>query len=135
MSFLSIGKVASATGVSVETVRFYESEGLIEAPQRTKAGYRQFSQDTVRRVRFIQRAKHAGFTLKEIAELLALRREPGTTCGDIKLRATRKIEAVDEKIRDLQRIRDALGRMVRQCSGRGALSACPILEQLDLEEG
>ncbi len=75
-----------------------------------------------------------GFTLNDIGELLALRREPGTSCADIKLRATQKIEEVDQKIQDLKRIRDALGRLILKCSGRGALRECPILEELELDE-
>lgn len=134
MTLLNIGQVAKRTGVTVETVRFYEKQGLIADPQRSDAGYRQYPLETVKRVRFIQHAKDVGFTLKDIGELLALRQESGTSCTDIKLRATQKIEEVDQKIRDLNRIRDALGRMVMKCSGRGALSQCPILEELELDE-
>ena len=131
---LNIGQVAKQTGVTVEAVRFYEKQGLIAVPQRTDAGYRQYPLETVKRVKFIQHAKEVGFTLKDIGELLALRREPGTTCTDIKLRATQKIEEVDQKIKDLMRIREALTRMVVKCSGRGALSECPILEELESDE-
>jgi len=134
MMLLNIGQVAKQTGVTVETVRFYEKHGLIAAPQRSDSGYRQYPPETVKRVQFIQHAKEVGFTLKDIGELLALRREPGTTCTDIKLRATQKIEEVDQKIQDLKRIRDALGRMIMKCSGRGTLSQCPILEELELDE-
>ena len=134
MNPLSIGQVANATGVTVETIRFYEKQGLVAAPRRSPSGYRQYPEETVRRVRFIQRAKEVGFTLSEIGELLALRQEPGTSCGDIKLRASQKIELVDQKISDLTRIRDALARMVLKCSGRGSLSECPILEELEIEE-
>jgi Hg(II)-responsive transcriptional regulator len=131
---LNIGQVAKQTGVTVETVRFYEKQGLIAAPERSEAGYRKYPPDTVKRLKFIQHAKEVGFTLKDISELLAMRREPGTTCTDIKLRATQKIEEVDQKIQDLTRIREALGRMILKCSGRGALSQCPILEELELDE-
>ena len=134
MTLLSIGQVAKQTGVTVETVRFYEKQSLIVAPQRTDTGYRQYPLDTVKRVQFIQHAKEVGFTLKDIGELLALRQRPGTSCTDIKLRATQKIEEVDQKIHDLNRIRDALGRMIMKCSGRGELSECPILEELELGE-
>ena len=134
MTLLNIGQLAQRTGVTVETVRFYEKRGLIAAPQRSDSGYRQYTPETVKRVRFIQRAKEVGFTLKNIGELLALRQKPGTSCADIKLRGTQKIEEVDQKIRDLKRIRDALGRMIMRCSGSGALSECPILEELELDE-
>jgi MerR family mercuric resistance operon transcriptional regulator len=133
VTLLTVGQIAERTQVTVETVRFYEKQGLIAAPQRSDSGYRQFPQETVRRVRFIQNAKKVGFTLKDIADLLALRREPGTSCTDIKLRATQKIEEVDRKIQDLNRIRDALERMILSCSGDGAASQCPILEELEFD--
>lgn len=133
MTILSIGQVAKKTGVTVETIRFYEQQGLIEEPRRSHAGYRQYPAETVKRVLFIQHAKEVGFTLKDIGELLALRREPGTSCTDIKVRATLKIEEVNKKIEDLTRIREALTRMVMKCSGRGALTECPILEELELD--
>lgn len=132
-TLLSIGQVAKRTQVTVETVRFYEKRGLIVAPQRSNAGYRQYPEETVKRVRFIQNAKEVGFTLKDIAELLALRQEPGTSCIDIKLHATKRIQEVDRKIHELSRIRNALERMILTCSGNGAASQCPILEQLDFD--
>ena len=131
---LNIGQVAKETGITVETVRFYEKQGLIDAPQRTESGYRQYPLDTVKRIRFIQHAKDVGFTLKNIGELLALRQEPGTSCTDIKLRTTEKIEEVDQKIRELTRIREALARMVMKCTGSNEISQCPILEELELGE-
>ncbi len=134
MTLLNIGQVAKRTGVTVETLRFYEKQGLIATSQRSDGGYRQYSSDTVKRLRFIQHAKDVGFTLKDIAELLALRQEPGTSCADIKLRATQKIEEVDRKIQDLKRIREALARMILKCRGRGALRECPILEELEIDE-
>lgn len=134
MTFLNIGQVAERTGLTVETVRFYEKKTLINEPQRSQAGYRQYPPETVKRVQFIQNAKDVGFTLKDIRELLALTRNPDTSCGDIKQRAMQKIEEVDHKIRELQRIHDALGRMITKCDGRGDLSECPILEELELDE-
>lgn len=134
MNLLNIGQVANRTGVTVETVRFYEKQSLIAKPVRTNAGYRQYPPETVKRVLFIQHAKEVGFALKDIGDLLALRQKPGTSCSDIKFRATQKIEEVDQKIQDLNRIRAALGRMVMKCSGQGDLSECPILEELELDE-
>lgn len=135
MKELSIGQVAKRTGITVEAVRYYEKQGLIDAPARSVSGYRQYPENTVKRVKFIQHAKEVGFTLNDIGELLALRREPGTSCTDIKLRASQKIEEVDRKINDLTQIRDALGRMILKCSGHGALSQCPILEELEMDDG
>jgi Cu(I)-responsive transcriptional regulator len=133
MKMLNIGQVAKQTGVTVEAIRFYEKQNLIATPQRSQSGYRQYPLETIKRVRFIQHAKDAGFTLKDVGELLALRREPGTSCTDIKLCTLKKIEEVDKKISDLNKIREALSRMIMKCSGRGALSECPILEELELD--
>lgn len=133
MSVLSIGQVAKQTGVTVETVRFYEKRGLIEPPRRTASGYRQYAPDSLKRIRFIQHAKDSGFTLNDIAELLALRQAPGESCAPIRDRAREKIEAVDSKIRDLQHIRDALSKLVNKCDANDVLGDCPIIESL--EEG
>lgn len=131
---LTIGQVARRTGVGVETLRFYEREGLIAEPPRRASGYRQYPEDAVSRVRFIRRAKELGFSLKEIRELLCLRVDPSTTCADIKRRTEAKIAHIEEKIRALQTIQGALGRLAAACKGRGPASECPILEALELEE-
>src|SRR6266852_273541 len=91
MKPLTIGQVARQAGVGVETVRFYERQGLLEEPSRRESGYRQYPEDVVARLRFIRRAKELGFSLKEIAELIALRLDPATMCSDIKERAEAKI--------------------------------------------
>lgn len=135
MEVLSIGQVARQAGLTVEAVRFYEKQQLIEAPPRSEAGYRQYPEDAVRRLKFIQRAKEAGFTLKDIAELLALRGRADASCADVKLQASAKLEEVERKIRDLECIRDALATLILRCSGSGDLSECPILEALEWEEG
>ena len=84
MTTLTIGQVAGQAGVGVETVRFYERQGLLEVPPRRQSGYREYGEDAVARLRFIRRAKQLGFTLKEIKELLALRRDPSTPGADVK---------------------------------------------------
>ena len=134
MKTLTIGQVAKEIGITVEAVRFYEKQGLIAKPQRSESGYRQYQTDTLKRIRFIQRAKDVGFTLKEIDELLTLRKKPGTSCTDIKLKALDKIENVDRKLSDLKNIRGSLTQMVMRCDGSGELSECPILEFLQMED-
>src|ERR687896_82889 len=89
---LTIGQVARQSGVGVETVRFYEREGLLPRPSReASSGYRQYSPEAVSRLRFIRRAKELGFTLREIGELLDLRVDPATNRGDVKRRTAAKI--------------------------------------------
>lgn len=131
---LTIGQLARRAGVGVETIRFYEREGLVAAPARRASGYRQYPADVVRRVRFIRHAKDLGFTLREIHELLALRVDPDSTCADVRARARAKIADVEGRIASLERMKAALERLARACRGRGPTSDCPILEELDREE-
>lgn len=134
MKPLTIGQVARSAGVGVETVRFYERQGLLQEPARKDSGYRQYPEDVVARLHFIKRAKELGFSLKEIKELLALRVDPETTCGEVKRRAEAKIADVEEKIQALQRIKKALVQLTAVCRGRGPTSECPILDALDREK-
>jgi MerR family transcriptional regulator, copper efflux regulator len=128
MKHMTIGQVAQRAGMGVETVRFYEREGLLNRPARSpSSGYRLYEEEVIARLLFIMRAKELGFTLSEIKELLSLRVDPGTCCEDVKARAEVKIADIDERIRTLQRMRKALLRLTRECGGPD----CPILEALD----
>ena len=131
MPLLSIGDIAKRTGVTVETLRFYEKQGLIPTPARSASGYRQYPQTTVKRVQLVQRAKAVGFTLSDIRELLALRTQPGVTCVDIRRRAESKIAEIEAKLDELERMRQALRRLAAQCSNDGTVSECPILDALE----
>jgi len=133
MESLSIGQVAQQAGVGVQTIRFYEKEGLLPEPERRPSGYRQYSESAVRRLHFIKRAKDLGFSLEEIRELFALRVNPGSTCGAVKRRALAKVADVEEKIATLERIRDALLDLADACKGTGPTSDCPILDALETE--
>ncbi len=130
---MTVGELARRAGVGVETVRFYERRGLLAEPTRKASGYRLYGEEVVARLRFIKRAKELGFTLKEVAELLALRLDPDTTCAEVKQKARDKIADVEAKIRDLERVRQALLGVTASCKGRGPTSACPILDALDKE--
>ena len=134
MKALTIGQAARSAGVGVETVRFYERQGLLQEPPRRDSGYRQYPEDVVARLRLIRRAKDLGFSLKEIKELLALRVDPNTTCAEVRKRAKEKIIDVEAKIEALQKIKKALTKLMKTCSGRGPTSECPILDALDTEE-
>lgn len=134
-SALTIGKLASAASVGVETIRFYEREGLLPKPPRKRSGYRQYPPDAVARVMFIRRAKGLGFTLKEITELLELRVDPDKSCGDVRAMAKAKIVDVEQKIADLARIKGALEKLAKACRGKGPTSECPILEAIEKEDG
>jgi len=133
MDNLTIGKVAKGAGVSPDTIRYYQRLGLLPDAKRLESGYRVFTMEAVRTLRFIKRAQGLGFALDEIRELLAFRRKVAS-CRDVKRAALRKVEVINNKIRDLSAIRDALTQLVRSCEeGNGAV--CPILEALNKEEG
>jgi MerR family mercuric resistance operon transcriptional regulator len=131
---LTIGKVARSAGLAIDTVRYYEREGLLNKPARTASGYRNYSSDAVARLRFIRQAKELGFTLSEIRDLLSLRVAPGKSCADVKARAEAKIADVEQRIAQLDRMKRALAKLATACSGRGPTSACPILEAMETRE-
>jgi len=133
MDRLTIGEVAKQAQVRIETLRYYERMGLVTPPPRNGANYRLYPEETVRRVQCIKRAQQLGFSLKEIAELLALRATPETPCADIRTRALAKIDTIDEKLRTLHAMKHALTQLVAECSGRGEITDCPILASLDTE--
>jgi MerR family transcriptional regulator, mercuric resistance operon regulatory protein len=120
---LTIGKLAAAGNVGVETIRFYQRRGLLEIPTREGAIRRYGAQD-LRRLRFIRQAQAAGFTLEEIRELIAL--DAGEDRGRARALALRRIEALDRKIAELEQARDSLRRLAREC-GEGGKGPCPIL--------
>lgn len=127
---LSIGEVAKQAGIGVETVRFYEREGLLKEPQRRASGYRQYDEEAVEVLRFIRRAKELGFTLKEIKGLLGLRLDSSATRTEIREQAKAKVADIEARINDLQRMRDVLQKLIRKCHGDGSLAGCPILGAL-----
>jgi MerR family mercuric resistance operon transcriptional regulator len=131
MTTLSIGRLAKETGLSVETIRFYERQRLIDSPPRKESGYRQYNSEDVRRLRFIQEAKALGFSLKEIGELLSLRLDSDATCREARAKAQERLLDIEEKMRRLKRMQGALRKLVQQCPGQGPVSECPILEALD----
>ncbi len=134
MDEMTRGEVAEKAGVNPETLRYYERKELIPKPRRSDGGFRLYDESYVDRLRFIQRAKDLGFTLAEIKGLLDLRVNDEATCRDVKAEAENKLDEVEEKIRDLQRIRDALTRLADACEGGGGpTSDCPIIDAIEDE--
>lgn len=134
MEGLSTAELAREGKVNVETIRYYERNGLLPKPPRTGSGYRKFSGDYVERLRFIRHAQELGFTLKEVKELLMLRVKAGCSCADVRRRAEAKAAAVDQKIEQLKAIRNALVKLVATCSGQGPVTNCSIVEALSGQE-
>ncbi len=124
---INIGAAAKAAGIAVDTVRYYEREGLLLQPQRSAAGYRQFDRRDVERLQFIRRAKALGFTLSDIAELLRLQ-DGGGSRSQVRAKARERIANLDHKIRELTAIREALSALEEKCHGRGSIAGCPIIE-------
>jgi len=127
---LSIGELAHAAGVGVETVRFYERRGLIERPARPVRGARAYTRAALERIAFVREAQALGFTLKEVQGLLALKSTPGTDCAAVRGRAAAKLGQLDTRMARLSGMRAALHGLLARCPGRGTLSACPIIAAL-----
>ena len=130
---LTVGKVAEAAGVGVETIRFYEKRGLITRPARPGSGYRIYDTNTVARIRFIKNAQTLGFTLKEIADLIQLEQDSRAQCSDVQVRADEKIRLVDQKIAELTRMRSELARLASACESDQLLSECRLMNCLASE--
>lgn len=132
---LTTGEVADRADVNIQTVRYYERRGLLPEPPRSRGGFRQYSPEYVDRIRFIKRAQDLGFTLEEASVLLGLELTPDADRAEVRAVAEDKIEEVEEKIRDLQRIRDTLGELVEACEGHGSTDECPILHAIESPAG
>ena len=125
MAGMTIGNLARAAGVHVETIRFYQRRGLLPQPKRPPAGARRYGEEAAARLRFIRRAQDVGFSLDEVAELLRLDRG----CHDARALATAKLAAVERRIADLARMRKTLRALIGRCA-QGDSGGCPIIEAL-----
>lgn len=130
METIRIGRLAELSGVSVDTVRYYEREGLLPEPSRRASGYREYSEIDVDRLRFVRRAKELGFRLGEIAELLALTDDRHADMNGVKRKAENRLDQVEARIAELQRVRRGLKKLIAACPGQGELDRCPIVAAL-----
>lgn len=128
MSELTIGGLADAAGVNVETIRYYQRRGLMPEPDKPAYGYRRYNATTVKRVRFIKRAQALGFTLEEIRGLLEL--DEAHACAETRELAAHKLEAIEAKLADLTAMRKALAALLRQCDVGAMKGNCPIIHTL-----
>ncbi len=133
MTLYSIGQVAKQSGVTVETIRYYEKEGLLEKPDRKESGYREYKIEAIIRLSFIQQAKKLGFSLKEIGELLSIKSDKNNLCNEVKQLAQDKLDGVECKIKMLQRMRKSLKKLINVCPGQAPISDCPILESISVQ--
>jgi len=131
---LKIGQLAQRAAVNLQTIRYYEREGLLPEPPRLSSGYRLYTDSMVRRVRFIKRAQEIGFSLAEIRELLSLRADERRERNEVRAIAQAKIADIEDKMRTLKAMKTVLNRLTERSSGCGPASECPILESIDSEE-
>lgn len=127
---MQIGQLAQHAGVAIDTVRYYERQGLLPQPQRRASGYRQYGDQDVSRLKFIRRAKELGFTLQEIHDLLALSDDRHADRAEVRTLAQHRLLDIERKLRELAAMRDTLARLVDHCSGHGPLQGCPIIDTL-----
>ncbi len=134
MKNLTVGKLAKAAGVNSETVRFYERVGILPPPEKSASGYRVYTEQSVKRLQFVCRAKALGFSLEEIKGLLALYQKPDTDCEVICEQAQLKCKDIEQRIADLTRIKDALKKLEKDCpGGNKSLDECTITQCLNSE--
>jgi len=132
MAYMSVGDLAESVGVNVQTLRFYEREGLLPEPERTSGGHRLYSEPDAARLRFIQGAKECGFTLKEIQELLFLRSSRDATCAEVSDVARRKLVEVNRKLDQLITLKAHLQKLIRECPGVAkTVDCCNILRDFE----
>ncbi|MCW8887016.1 MAG: heavy metal-responsive transcriptional regulator [Motiliproteus sp.] len=131
MKLITIGKLATATGLSTDAIRFYEKQGLITPSSRTESGYRQYDSKALERIKFIAHAKEVGFTLDEIYHLLLLQDDPTGSCAEVKEHGRQKIKEISRKLVLLTQMKESLTELVNKCSGEGPSSECPILDGLN----
>ena len=125
---MTIGKVAAAAGVNVETIRFYQRRGILAEPPKKLGGLRYYDQAAIERVQFIKRAQNLGFSLEEVSALLAL--EHSEACAKTHDAALNKLKIVEATIRDLECMRATLTALIDRCEKGAGDASCPIIESL-----
>lgn len=130
MQTMSIGRLAAQARVNIDTIRYYERQGLLPPAERSASGYRKYSQSDLERLRFILRSKDLGFTLAEIGELLSLTSNRRSDMDGVKRKARTRLEQVEQKIAELKRVKRGLEKLIDACPGHGELAGCPIVAAL-----
>jgi len=131
-----IGRVADETGLSIDTIRFYEKQGLLKRSPRTEGGFRLFGAGDIETLKFVRKAQELGFSLNEIRELLILRADRVPTCSHVKELLDRKLTSVEQKITELRSLELSLKRALRKCKRElktatpGNENCCPVLEEI-----
>ena len=130
MQTMTIGRLAKEAGVNIDTIRYYERHGLLPRASRRASGYREYARADVARLNFIRRAKDLGFSLADIGELLSLSQDRHNDMRGVKLKAEDRLVDVEQRIRELQKVRRGLKALIAACPGHGELATCPIVAAL-----
>jgi Zn(II)-responsive transcriptional regulator len=130
MQTMNIGRLAELAQVKIDTIRYYERQGLLLPAARSASGYRQYTHSDLERLRFILRSKELGFSLAEIADLLSLTRDRQSDMRGVKRKAEQRLEQVEQKIAELRRVKRGLKQLIDACPGHGELRTCPIVSAL-----
>jgi len=125
-----IGQIAKASGLSVETIRYYEQRGLIPPADRLPSGYRIYQQQTLDQLHFIIRCKELGFSLDDTQQMIELQQQPELSSAAVKARIDQHVEEIEQKISDLQQLSESLQALSRSCDGDGKVADCPIIRSL-----
>lgn len=131
---MKIGELAKQAGVGIDTVRYYEREGILPPPQREGSGYRHYDANDLARLQFIRRAKTLGFSLKEIGELLLLSGRSHDDMNVVRQAAETRLQDVQNKLDELARIKQGLDLLIAACPGHGEIGNCPIVAALSSTE-
>lgn len=135
-SGIQIGRVSKQTGLSIDAIRFYEKQRLLERPPRTEGGFRLFKTEDIQRIQFIRRAQTLGFSLPQIRELLILNRDADETCSHMRSLLQAKLTAIHQKIQELTALENQLTKRLRKCERKLRASAnshkgsCPVLDEI-----
>jgi Hg(II)-responsive transcriptional regulator len=129
MKAMKIGEIAKRSGIGIETIRFYEREGLLQEPERRPSGYRVYDDSSVERLGYIKQAKELGFTLTEIRELLELSFAAHAGCEHIRHKAEIKITDIESKIRSLKQMKRSLDKIVERCRAKNSPNDCPLVHK------
>ena len=127
----TIGQLAKAAGVNIQTLRFYERAGILKPQSRRESGYRVYNEESLKRLHFIRQAKNLGFSLKEIQNLLNLRIKSTERCTQVRIKAEHKLKTVQEKIMYLRNLEKTLRSLILNCKKRVVSDCCPIIDKME----
>lgn len=129
---LTIGQLAKAAGVNIQTIRFYERMGILRPQARLESGYRIYNDESLKRLHFIRQAKDLGFSLNEIQSLLSLRVRSADRCTQVRSRAEKKLKDVQQKLAHLKKLERTLKRLISDCKKKMVSDCCPIIDKMEI---